>query len=239
MTNTEFSDEMDVIYENINKGGAVGLDPYEKSVILTMAQEKLAIELLKVDTASVPQLVDTVEVTAETTDPTGYKKIDQRSKLFKLPSNYISILTETVKDNNTAAADRIQFILIPLSPVEYQSLMYKPYNYPSRRTAWRMVGSSKDISDGGDPEIVTDTTYVEVVGPNNVTLQYYTATITVLPNPIVLEDLPNGLAVRGISTEAITNLSDAYHPTILEYATTLAERYYFDKYGAPQQGQAN
>ena len=35
MTNDEFAREFDIIYENINSGSAPGLEPYEKSVMLT------------------------------------------------------------------------------------------------------------------------------------------------------------------------------------------------------------
>lgn len=219
MTLQEFSDEMDVIYENINKGGAVGLDDYEKSVILTMAAEKLGIELIKADLASVPQLVTNYAAAAAT----SAALMDSRAVVFALPDNYVSILNESVNDATTT------FVVLPLMPIEYQRLMSKPYKYPTKRSSWRLVNAAASASEQN----------VEIIGPNGKTLTNYKATITILPTPIIVGDsaLPDGLTVRGLSGPSETNLSTALHPTITEYATTLAERYYFDKYGNPAAGQ--
>ena len=43
MTNSEFSNEFDVLYQNIASNQAPGLDAYEKSVFLTMAQEQIVL----------------------------------------------------------------------------------------------------------------------------------------------------------------------------------------------------
>ena len=41
MTNEEFSNEFDVLYNSITSNQAPGLDEYEKSVFLTKAQSQL------------------------------------------------------------------------------------------------------------------------------------------------------------------------------------------------------
>lgn len=41
MTTQEFSNEFDVLYNNIMSNQAPGLDEYEKSIFLTKAQEEL------------------------------------------------------------------------------------------------------------------------------------------------------------------------------------------------------
>ena len=41
MTNSEFSNEFDVLYQNITSNQAPGLDEYEKSVFLTKAQDEI------------------------------------------------------------------------------------------------------------------------------------------------------------------------------------------------------
>lgn len=222
MTNTEFEDEIDVIYENINKGGAVGLDIYEKSVILTMAQEELAIELLNTDLALVPQLVHTENPVISKASIT---KIHSDSVLFKLPDNYIKIEQEVAGDGTT------DFIVVPISMLDYKVVMQKPYRFPKRRTTWRLVNS---IASG----ISGEGAYIELIGPNNKTITSYRVTVSVFPDPIILGDLTEyetgELTIRGKSAETETNLSETYHPTILKYATTLAEKFYLDKYN-PQQ----
>ena len=46
MTNQEFSNEFDILYNNRASNQAPGLDEYEKSVFLTTAQEGLVLELI-------------------------------------------------------------------------------------------------------------------------------------------------------------------------------------------------
>ena len=41
MTNSEFSNEFDVLYQNITSNQAPGLDEYEKSVFLSKAQDEI------------------------------------------------------------------------------------------------------------------------------------------------------------------------------------------------------
>ena len=45
MTTQEFSNEFDVLYNNIMSNAAPGLDEYEKSVFLTNAQDEIVIDL--------------------------------------------------------------------------------------------------------------------------------------------------------------------------------------------------
>ena len=41
MTPKEFSSQFDILYDNITSGKAPGLNDYEKSVLLTKAQDQL------------------------------------------------------------------------------------------------------------------------------------------------------------------------------------------------------
>ena len=45
MTNEEFNNEFDIYYNNIASNQSPGLDEYEKSVILTKAQEEVVLSL--------------------------------------------------------------------------------------------------------------------------------------------------------------------------------------------------
>ena len=44
MTNQEFDKEFDILYDNIASNGAPGLNKYEKSVLLTRAQDEIVRE---------------------------------------------------------------------------------------------------------------------------------------------------------------------------------------------------
>jgi hypothetical protein len=46
MTNKEFSNEFDILYNSISSNLAPSLNEYEKSVLLTRAQEELIKELV-------------------------------------------------------------------------------------------------------------------------------------------------------------------------------------------------
>lgn len=231
MTNKEFSMEMDIIYENLNKGGGVGLDPYEKSVILTKAQETLVSELANSDLSLVGDLVRTAKVLPTTNLSTTYPKIDDRSTIFKLPPDYLRILNEAayvylVPNPNPSQLQRFQVIPIPF--MEYTLKMTKPYNYPKRRAAWRLLNS-------GDTTVVD--AYVEILARvlpvGDGLLDEYRITYLTFPDPIILQDLDLGEeSIRGRSTESTTNLVATLHPFILDKAVVLAEKYYYDKYGS-------
>lgn len=45
MTTAEFSEEFNLLYNNISSNAAPGLDEYEKSVFLTQAQEAVVISI--------------------------------------------------------------------------------------------------------------------------------------------------------------------------------------------------
>jgi len=212
----EFAAEFDIIYENINKGGAPGLIHYEKSVILTQAAEDLARQLVNIDLSLIAELIT---VDTPVIDATPVDRLDDRSVVFEMSQGFIRIINETVKDSGD-----VEYVVTPISAVEYSLIMSKPYKYPRRRTAWRLENS--DTVDG----------YVELIGRPGVTLTEYKARIVSLPNPIVLETLTGGLSIRGITAASNTNLNPSLHPEILKLATGLAEKYYYDKYGNDESG---
>lgn len=235
MTNKEFSAEMDVIYENINKGGAVGLDPYEKSVILTAAQEKLVMELSGTDLTLIANLVKTEEMLPVTTP---LPKIDDRSTVYPLPVNYFALVNEVVVEYLTANPTPSQIVTYPVIPTsfaEYSMLMSKAYKYPKRRTALRLVNSGNATPYSN--KYVEILCRVNKVLPNTQGTEKYRVSYVAQPTPIILETLTGDDSVRGLQAETPCILIASIHPLILEYAVTLAEKYYFDKYGNPPQQQ--
>lgn len=167
MTIQEFSTEFDVLYNNITSNQAPGLNEYEKSVFLTKAQSQLVIEYFNTRTdgfgggfdgsqkrqydfsglVRVEKLFD-VNTFKERIDST--KKLDRRSKVFLFPQNYFLAVNEILSD------EKWQYSVIPLSYAEYQRLMMKPYNFPVKRAAWRMLTDKKNCNyvhedvDGND-----------------------------------------------------------------------------------------
>jgi len=211
MTTTEFSDELDVIYENINKNGAPGLDEYEKSVILTNAQELLVKKIISVDTVahSFPELVTVTESLLPTTDgfDGGY--------VFDGITVSLKILNEYILEGT----DRYEVLVV--SNEFYRNKKSKPYQFPPRRQAWRM-----GIKDAGGV-----TPSVEIFPRNGVVPDKYVVRYVRKPAPIILEDLSSlvpSVSIDGETAVHECELNTGWHRDILNLAATLAEQFYKD-----------
>lgn len=157
MTISEFSAEFDVLYNNVTSNQAPGLNEYEKSVFLTKAQSQLVNEYFNSRTdgfgggfdgsqkrqydfsglVRVERLFD-INTFKERVNAT--EKLDRRSKVFLFPQNYFLAVNEILSD------EKWQYSVIPLSYVEYQRLMLKPYNFPVKRAAWRILTDKKNCN---------------------------------------------------------------------------------------------
>lgn len=157
MTIQEFSTEFDVLYNNVTSNQAPGLNEYEKSVFLTKAQSQVVNEYFNSRTdgfgggfdgsqkrqydfsglVRVEKLFD-VNTFKERIDAT--EKLDKRSRVFLFPQNYFLAVNEILSD------DKWQYSVIPLSYAEYQRLMMKPYNFPVKRAAWRLLTDKKNCN---------------------------------------------------------------------------------------------
>ena len=157
MTIQEFSTEFDVLYNNVTSNQAPGLNEYEKSVFLTKAQSQLVNEYFNSRTdgfgggfdgsqkrqydfsglVRVERHFD-INTFKERVDAT--EKLDRRSKVFLVPQNYFLAVNEILSD------EKWQYSVIPLSYAEYQRLMLKPYNFPVKRAAWRILTDKKNCN---------------------------------------------------------------------------------------------
>lgn len=147
MTEQEFSDQFDVLYNNITSNQAPGLDEYEKSVFLTKAQEELVKNYFspKGNTkqdgfddspkrqADFACLIRTLPLSYDDT----IDRFDQRSAAFPMPTDLFICLNEQLMDGN------IPITVVPISYSEYDRLMSKPYKYPPKYQAWRLITKSQ------------------------------------------------------------------------------------------------
>lgn len=157
MTIQEFSTEFDVLYNNVTSNQAPGLNEYEKSVFLTKAQSQLVNEYFnnrtdgfgggfngsqkrQYDFSSLIRVEKLHDINAfkDRIDPS--EKLDRRSKVFLFPQNFFLAVNEILSDA------KWQYSVIPLSHAEYQRLMLKPYNFPVKRAAWRMLTDKKNCN---------------------------------------------------------------------------------------------
>lgn len=239
MTNKEFSNEFDVLYNSIASNQAPGLDEYEKSVFLTKAQSEILREYFnsRVDGTNggfdgsqkrqydFSQLIKTTTL-SEVSDTT---KLDNRSKCFLFPEDYFLSVNEIISDSIR------QYSVVSISYSDYQRLMMKPYAYPPKKTVWRLFTSTSTVKEDTSTPVEPTTMSVdstaneyavpiaEVIGKVGDSITYKLRYVK-KPSPIILLDL-NGddVSIEGEQNESPCELPTQLHQEILERAVTLAK----------------
>ena len=157
MTTQEFSNQFDILYNNASNS-APGLDEYEKSVILTKAEKDLVRDYFNSRTVKTGEgfddsqkrqydfstLLRTVKLELKSLlliGFNGYQKdfniFDNRSLIYVAPPDFFLSINESIIDNNNR-----RYSVLPISYSEYDRLMLKPYGYPLKRQAWRIISDS-------------------------------------------------------------------------------------------------
>lgn len=238
MTTLEFSTQFDILYNNISSNQAPGLNEYEKSVFLTKAQYEIIKNYFNAKGNKYQEgfdenakrqidfsnIITTVALTEVASPPIDHRKLDVRSVLYKLPDKCMMILNEVIhtKKDELASTPTIPLTVVPISVVEYTQYMSKPYKYPLRYQAWRLITDN-----------TTDDTSVEVILPpyyngENATKSYICRYIK-RPKPIILCDLGteySELSIEGIKNTSECELDPSLHQEILQRAVELAKNVY-------------
>lgn len=229
MTTQEFSNEFDVLYNNIMSNQAPGLDEYEKSVFLTKAQ----LEILKnyfnpkgnkygqgFDENAKRQIdfstLITVAKPPQYTPDGSYVKFDDRSQLYKMPQDILLMLNET--GINTVDGVKRLISIIPMNYEEYARLMSKPWKQPLKNQGWRLFQSTSGV------DFIS-----EVVIKYNSSLTDYKIRYVKRPKPIILANLADeysNVSIEGINTITECELDPILHPEILQRAVELAKSAY-------------
>ena len=165
MTNEEILNRFDVLYNNITSSQAPGLDGYEKSVFWNKAQ----LEVLKnhlnpkgnkygegfdgsskrqVEFAPLIKVITVKQASGNSDTDTGNTLADN-VVTFKDGDGILSILNESVK------VDGKTVVVVPINHVEYDTLMSRPYKYPPKSQAWRLI-EGKDSYRIISSDIVTE-----------------------------------------------------------------------------------
>ncbi len=228
MTVQEFSNEFDVLYNNIMSNQAPGLDEYEKSVFLTKAQYEIVKNYFNprgnkygegIDDSPKRQIDFSTLITAA--EPTtyaspGYVKFDDRSHLYKMPNDIFIVLNET--GINTVDGTSRLISIIPINYGEYTRLMSKPFKQPLKNQGWRLFNST------GGVDFVS-----EVIVKHNSVLSDYKIRYVRRPKPIILANLADeysNVSIEGESRISECELDPILHPEILQRAVELAKSAY-------------
>lgn len=187
MTTTEFSNQFDLLFNNISSNQAPGLNEYEKSVFLTKAQDEIVKNYFQpesngntvkkgFDDTAIRQmdfsdLIMSKTLTEEQEEP----DVDPRALVYKITKDdrvYIIINESLYLMVNQEGKLKVNGIrqVVPIKYTEYMRLMSKPFKEPLKNMAWRIItkgreGDADVDKSTGDPTTVDSTvsSKVEIV----------------------------------------------------------------------------
>lgn len=230
MTNQEFSNEFDVLYNNIMSNQAPGLDEYEKSVFLTKAQDEIIKNYFNPKgnkyqegfDGNEKRQIDFSMIMRSNTISSGFTDgvFDSRGKVVAIGPDVMMILNEyatvtrakSVGDVNSTP-ETVRLTIVPINYTEYSRLMSKPYKRPLKWQAWRLLINDKATKKA---EII--------VGPNDTLTAYHIRYIK-RPQAIILSDL-EGVTLDNKTTAQECELDPILHQEILQRAVELAKAAY-------------
>lgn len=245
MTTKEFSDNFDVLLNSYSSQPSFGeasfkadiiLDEYEKSVLLTQAQDiviksyfdnRLNPEGEGFDDSAKRQIdfssLITVTTLIREEEKSDVSSFDPRGIIYKFPSEnnntskVLFVLNEQLltTDNKNPKVTN-QYVVVPINYKEYDREMSKTYAQPLKKQVWRLFqNDSKSIDIYSEIIPVWDLETRETI--NSYKVRYVRR-----PNPIILTTLSDGMDIEGFSTVTECELNPILHPEILRKAVELA-----------------
>lgn len=228
MTLEEFSNGFDTLvnsyrrFKDFDKQeilDSIDFNEYEKSLYLTEAQEELVVSFYNgknsygdsfESTEEMRRYLDIlVKTKVFTKDEDGIDGIgvSDNSIFFKLPDDLAFITLEqiTYGDESLGCYNGTRADVYPVTQDEYSRIKDNPFRGPTKYKAIRI--------DTGD-------NVVELVSKYNI--EKYLIKYLSKPEPIILEDLPNDLTIRGVNKQNECKLNSILHRTILERAVQMA-----------------
>lgn len=224
MTNPEFSNEFDVLFNNVTSNQAPGLDEYEKSVFLTKAQDDIVKAYFDpslnksregFDGSERRQIDFSMVLKTKTYQNAAFSSatFDNKpnTKKVALDSDIMVFINEFA--DVTRGGANIRLTVVPLDYLEYSRLMSKPYKRPLQYQAWRILENSNSSNNA---EII--------IGPNDELVTYSIRYIK-RPRAIILTNL-EGVTLDNTTEEQTCELDPILHPEILQRAVELAKAAY-------------
>ena len=217
MTTQEFSLEFDLMYNNISSNQAPGLSEYEKSLFLTQAQEALVLDIysgkLGSPFESTEEVTDylspLVKQVTYTTKVEG-NGLDSRSVFFKINEDIWFKTGEiaTIKDESLICgqSDEREVDVVPVTQDTLYRTKNSPFRGPNERKILRLDLESNKV------ELIS-----------KYPIKSYTVRYLSRPEPIILENLSEGLSINGKNTAQTCKLNPVIHRAILIRAVNIAK----------------
>ena len=216
MTTQEFSNEFDILYNNIMSNSAPGLNEYEKSIFLTQAQEVLVLDIYRgkfdensfESTEEVSDYINTLVRQSKITDTVEGNGISTNSVFYQLPNDIWFITYESVilRDNNLDCKNGQEVIVKPITQDEYYSISKNPFRGANDRRVLRLLSDNK----------------AELISKYRI--ESYLIRYLSKPEPIILDNLSTyGVTINGKSKITECKLNPAVHRILLNRAVQLAK----------------
>ena len=144
----EWSDAFDVLYNQVMSNASPALDEYDKSILLTKAQDEIVKDYFNPKGNKYQEGFDSnakrqadfaaLLKVATLTISNSYAKFDSRSVAYQFPTDFFIAINEQYQVTSTEGAT-YPYTIVPLSYVEYNRVMKKPYKYPPKGQVWRLI----------------------------------------------------------------------------------------------------
>ena len=214
MTTKEFSNEFDLLYNNISSNAAPGLNEYEKSVFLTQAQEDFIIGIYTgrlsngtpyEGTEEIKRYLDSLLIL--TTIQSNFNTtLTPDNTSFTLPSDILYIVYEQAKAGTT------KYKIYNITHDEYDYMLQNPFKGP-------LSGRVLSLSNTGRDK--------ELIAPTGVQVEEYIIKYIKIPTPIILADISSiGATIKSKNTITECSLSEITHSMILTLAVNKAAQAY-------------
>ena len=216
MTTQEFSNEFDILYNNIMSNSAPGLNEYEKSVFLTLAQEAFVLDVYNgkynensfESTEEVSDYINTLVRQAQITDSTEGNGISKKSVFYQLPNDLWFITYESVilRDDTLNCKNGQEVIVKPITQDKYYSISKNPFRGANDRRVLRLLSNNK----------------AELISKYRI--ESYLIRYLSKPEPIILADLSSyGVTINDKTEVTECKLNPAVHRILLNRAVQLAK----------------
>lgn len=163
MTTQEFSDQFDILYNNINSAESPGINEYEKSVFLTKAEKQIVREYFErglnrsqagfddsikrqYDFSSLVKTTELYNISHHWNNDNlslGQDTFNLDGIPFILPLDYYLTVNELITDKKSN-----KYSVLPLTYEEYQLRQAKPFPFPNKREAWRILNNQRGVNYG-------------------------------------------------------------------------------------------
>ena len=227
MTAQEFSNEFDILYNNIMSNQAPGLDEYEKSVFLTQAQEDVVKALYQGTSAGLGPFENTEQARRELSNLIITKKLEYTDSYngvsntqivgqkWNIPDDVLYIIQEYYIDNESTIN------VVPTTYDQLQKVINNPFRGASRNRILRLDYSGNTVI------LIKDPNRIQTFAGDKE--EYYCLTYIKKPYPIILTNVGD-LSINGKATplneENPCELSSSIHRLILTQAVQLAAAAY-------------